>query len=67
MGLHEWGTRYLQFGSSWIHPTLRDDAAKDGAPGTLYLRFGSSWIHPTLRDEAAKDGAPGPSIRLGLI
>jgi hypothetical protein len=34
---HEWGTR--RAGSDGIHPTLRDNAAKDGAPGFFAFSF----------------------------
>ena len=39
-------------------PTLRDETAKDGAPGDLGQAKEMS-SSPTLRDETAKDGAPG--------
>ena len=53
----------------FLHPTLRDAAAKDGAPVLLWLAEKQAtattealrlveFLHPTLRDEAAKDGAP---------
>jgi ABC-type lipoprotein release transport system permease subunit len=48
-----------------VHPTLRGETAKDGAPGLSSPgkgeADGATGVHPTLRGETAKDGAPGPS------
>jgi hypothetical protein len=49
-----------------VHPTLRGEAAKDGAPKLWWWGKGEQAtarrlgerVHPTLRGEAAKDGAP---------
>ena len=48
-----------------VHPTLRDETAKDGAPGLSSSgereADGATGVRPTLRGETAKDGVPGLS------
>src|SRR5438309_1675424 len=46
-----------------LHPTLRDETAKDGAPGNDKDGARRDGLHPTLRGETAKDGAPGWLLR----
>src|SRR6266702_4443891 len=43
-----------------LHPTHRDSAAMDGAPGLSSVGRADG-LHPTHRDSAAMDGARGPS------
>jgi hypothetical protein len=57
-----WSVRraWVEVGFDPVTPTLRDKAAKDGAPGTAKRSPVEvvRWEEPTSGDEAARYGAP---------